>query len=134
MPKLPRAQNDDISNQLALDFPKAANLCAQALFYDKLDAFFFPKEERKLSRQKVLYDYFLRSNAKNICTTSPRLEGLMIFEKPFAHEDQLDFFSILSGFPLLRFGIGTIMKMMHFQLNAISIRKDMPFSHYCMIR
>jgi len=112
-------------NLPASDFPRAASLCAHAFFNDELDAFFFPNEKERLAKQKILYKYFLHKNEKNIYINSPKIEGLMIAERPFAHENQLDLSDLFIGLPLFGFGLNTIKKMMHFQLNAISIRKEL---------
>jgi len=107
----------------SFDLPKAASLCARAFFNDELDKYFFPEESRRMSAQVLMYRYLLQGNPRNIYTTSERMEGLMILEKPYTHSGAFSIADFFAGMSLLQIGFSSLKKMIHFQINATSIRK-----------
>jgi len=112
-----------MSAQNPFDLAKAATICARAFFNDELDKYFFPDESRRMSAQVLMYRYLLQGNPRNIYSTSERMEGLMILEKPYAHGGAFSVADFFAGVPLLQIGFSSLKKMIHFQINAISIRK-----------
>ncbi len=114
-----------MSNNYPFDLPKAVSICAQAFFNDDLDKYFFPNESDRRPKQERLYRYFLKRNMKNVYTTSTELEGLMIVERPDSHNDEFTISDLFLGLPLFKLGVGTIKKMINFQINAVKIRKQL---------
>ncbi len=113
-----------MSENHPLDLCNASTVCARAFFNDDLDRYFFPDETDRLRRQRMMYSYFLRRNIKNVHTTSGELEGLMIMEGPYSHNDKWTLSDLFLGAPLVfRLEFRTIRKMMDFQTNAIRIRE-----------
>ena len=112
-----------MKDHFPFDLSQAVAVCARAFFNDDLDRYFFPDARERLSRQRLLYTYFLTSNIPNIQITSPELEGLMVLEKHAAQPEKPTFPDLFSGRRLFKFGLGTLQKMIHFQIQALHIRK-----------
>jgi len=78
-----------------------------------------------MAKQERMYQYFLRSNLKNVSTTSKELEGLMIMEKPYSHDASLSLGDFIRGIPLFKLGSRTLVRMIHYQIHATAIRKQL---------
>ena len=107
------------------DLAKAATLCARAFFDDPLDGYYFPDERNRTSRQTLIYTYFLKKNLSNVNVTSPALEGLAVWEKPYTHVGDFNPRDLLMSLPLFKAGFAAIRKMVQFQSAVVRLQMQL---------
>ncbi|HNX74007.1 MAG TPA: GNAT family N-acetyltransferase [Spirochaetales bacterium] len=112
-----------MTRKVTIDILGAARLCADAFFHDPLDSYFFPDEATRFEKQVALYNFFIRTNLRNVIVTSDKIEGIALVERPMDHQSSLTTSSLASGFSLLTLGISTIRKMIAYQLTATQKQK-----------
>jgi len=116
-----------IATQTGLtDSSRCARVCAHAFYNDPLDKYFFPDEANRISKQQQLYRFFLRINAYNtIRVSSPKLESLLVVEQPFQHRMEMSISTSISGLSLIRVGVASLSKMIHYQLRTKALRNTL---------
>lgn len=83
-----------------------------------------------------MYNYFIRTNLRNVVVTSDSLEGIAIIERPENHRNFSSVPDIAFGLPLLALGLPTIRKMITYQSKATRKQKELikePFWYLRMI-
>jgi len=101
----------------------AARVFVRAMNTDPLLGYFFPDHKIRFQKLMLLYTYILKIQFDNVSKTSPKIEGLIIWEKPFEHHSSISIKNIVLGLNLVfKLGFGSLIKMVKYYTWAVKIR------------